>query len=198
MANANDNDLDDLDFSEGGSTSRPPEGRKPGNRNFWIALGILGAIFAVIAAALVFVVLFVLPGRNAALMQQTNAQLAANTATAQFATDDAMKAIMQLTVTATQPATATSEAAATNTPVIAPLSTSTPTATTVSDAQKATLAAQQTQLASGKFTATVIATSTALPDTGFADQVGLPGMFGLALALILVIFVARRLRSTAA
>jgi hypothetical protein len=68
----------------------------------------------------------------------------------------------------------------------------------VSDAQRATLSAQQTQLASGKFTATVIATSTALPSAGFADEVGLPGLFGLALALILIIFLARRLRSNSA
>jgi hypothetical protein len=37
-------------------------------------------------------------------------------------------------------------------------------------------------------------TSTALPATGFADDVGLPGMFGLAMALVLVIMIARRLR----
>jgi len=44
----------------------------------------------------------------------------------------------------------------------------------------------------------VIATSTALPNTGFADEVGLPGLFGLALGLILIIFLARRLRSNPA
>jgi len=80
---------------------------------------------------------------------------------------------------------------------VAPLSTNTPTvtATSISDVQKATLAAQQTELASGKFTATVIATSTALPNTGFADEVGLPGLFGLTLALVVIIILARRLRS---
>jgi len=199
MSNYNDNDLEELDFGESSQPNEPPEEPKPSNRNFLIALGILGGIFVIIAAALVIVVLFVLPGRNAARNQQTTAQLAANTATAQFATDEAMKAILQLTPSATtQPSNTPVQPTATNTLVVAPISTSTPTATSVTDAQKATLAAQQTQLAEGKFTATVIATSTALPNTGFADEVGLPGLFGLALGLILIIFLARRLRSNPA
>jgi LPXTG-motif cell wall-anchored protein len=36
---------------------------------------------------------------------------------------------------------------------------------------------------------------TAIPDTGFADDVGLPLMLGLAVLLIVIIFLARRLRS---
>ncbi len=200
MANANDNDLEELDFGESTPPGgEPPEEKKPSNRNFLIALGILGGIFVLVAAALVVLVLFVLPGRNAARTAQTTAQLAANTATAQAATDEAFRAIQLLTPSATLEPTATPpKATATNTPVVAPISTSTPTATSVSDAQRATLSAQQTQLASGKFTATVIATSTALPSTGFADEVGLPGLFGLGLALILIIFLARRLRSNTA
>jgi hypothetical protein len=42
---------------------------------------------------------------------------------------------------------------------------------------------------------TVIPTSTALPDSGFADDVGLPGLIGLAAVLVVVVFLARRLRS---
>ena len=37
-------------------------------------------------------------------------------------------------------------------------------------------------------------TSTALPTTGFADEVGLPALVGAAIALIIIIFLARRLR----
>jgi LPXTG-motif cell wall-anchored protein len=37
-------------------------------------------------------------------------------------------------------------------------------------------------------------TTTALPTTGFADQVGVPGMLALSILLIAVIFLARRLR----
>ncbi len=35
----------------------------------------------------------------------------------------------------------------------------------------------------------------AMPRTGFFDQVGLPGLLILTLALIVVIFLARRLRN---
>ncbi|RPJ50306.1 MAG: LPXTG cell wall anchor domain-containing protein, partial [Chloroflexi bacterium] len=37
-------------------------------------------------------------------------------------------------------------------------------------------------------------TATALPSTGFAEDIGLPGLFGLALGLVLVIVLVRRLR----
>lgn len=40
-------------------------------------------------------------------------------------------------------------------------------------------------------------TSTALPTTGFVDEVGLPALFGLGLALIAVVILARRLRLSA-
>ena len=50
----------------------------------------------------------------------------------------------------------------------------------------------QTQAAGG------IATNTpgALPTAGFADEVGLPGLFGMALGLVLLIVLVRRLRLT--
>ncbi len=60
----------------------------------------------------------------------------------------------------------------------------------------ATVAAFLTQAASGgqSLTLTPQTTSTKLPDTGFADEVGLPGLIGLAFALVAVIFIARRIR----
>lgn len=72
----------------------------------------------------------------------------------------------------------------------------------------ATIAVVQTQSASGSkdvsgvltveeaMTSTAIsaATATALPKTGFADEVGLPVMLGAAALLLVVIFVTRRLR----
>jgi LPXTG-motif cell wall-anchored protein len=48
----------------------------------------------------------------------------------------------------------------------------------------------QTQQAAANLTAT----ATALPKTGFAGDVGLPGLIGLALAMILIIILTRRLR----
>jgi LPXTG-motif cell wall-anchored protein len=47
---------------------------------------------------------------------------------------------------------------------------------------------------------TIIPTSTALllgtqvPQTGFADEVGLPGLLGLTVVLVAIIFLARRMR----
>jgi flagellar biosynthesis/type III secretory pathway M-ring protein FliF/YscJ len=202
MANYNDNDLEELDFGEEGQNPQAPQEPKSSNRNFLIALGIIGGVFVLITIALIVVATLILPGRNKASQQAGAATLAANTATAQFATDEAQKAIILLTPSITPIPSATKPAPATNTPVVAPTQTSTsqatvaPTNTAASDAQKATLSAQQTQLASGKFTATVIATSTALPNTGFADEFGLPGLLGLGLGLILIIFLARRLRSS--
>jgi LPXTG-motif cell wall-anchored protein len=205
MANYNDNDLEELDFGEEGQTPVPPEEPKPANRNFLIALGVIGGIFVLITIALIVVATLILPGRNRASLEAGALTLAANTATAQFATDEAQKAIILLTPSITPiPSTTPTSPPATNTPVVAPTQTSTTasggaaataTETVVSDAQKATLSAQQTQLAGGKFTATVIATSTALPNTGFADEVGLPGLLGLFAGLIVIIFLARRLRS---
>jgi hypothetical protein len=55
-------------------------------------------------------------------------------------------------------------------------------------------AVAQTQAAEEILTVTPTATIV-LPDTGFADDIGLLGMFMLGSALILVIFFARRLRS---
>jgi len=39
--------------------------------------------------------------------------------------------------------------------------------------------------------------STSLPETGFMDNAGIPGLVALAASLVLVIFLARRLRTGA-
>lgn len=60
----------------------------------------------------------------------------------------------------------------------------------------ATVQALNTELAYSQLTATMLpaVTVTALSDTGFADDVGLPGLFIGALVLIAIIFLVRRLR----
>jgi hypothetical protein len=78
----------------------------------------------------------------------------------------------------------------TNTPVIAE---ATATLTETPNPATATVGAAFTQIAVS--TQTIIATSTALPNTGFADEVGIPGMFLAALSLVVVIFLVRRLRA---
>lgn len=77
----------------------------------------------------------------------------------------------------------------TPTPVLAaPTQGTTPTAD-----RTATVAFLLTEAAVGKLTVTP--TASGLPDTGFADDVGVPSLVGLALVLIVVIFLARRLRT---
>jgi LysM repeat protein len=57
----------------------------------------------------------------------------------------------------------------------------------------ATVAFLLTEAAIGRLTVTP--TASGLPATGFAEDVGVPGMVGLALVLIVVVFLARRLRT---
>jgi hypothetical protein len=47
-------------------------------------------------------------------------------------------------------------------------------------------------------TVTGMPSSTALPDTGFIDDVGAPGLAVMAMALVIVILLARRLRTSPA
>ncbi|MBC8506818.1 MAG: hypothetical protein H8D34_18290, partial [Chloroflexi bacterium] len=109
-------------------------------------------------------------------------------------TAEAQSWIATPTATSTQPPmTATSSP----TPVIAP--TDTPAAGLAQDSDRdsqltATMGALFTQQASNLLTVTPI--STQLPSAGFADDVGLPGLLALAGAMILVIFLARRLRTS--
>lgn len=55
-------------------------------------------------------------------------------------------------------------------------------------------AANQQKVSSTGVVAAVGTTPTALPATGFADEVGLPGLFGLALGLVILILLSRTLR----
>jgi hypothetical protein len=64
----------------------------------------------------------------------------------------------------------------------------------VQDPQTATVAAANTQAAQAQLTITALPTSTLLPDTGFFDDAGAPGLFIMAIALVVVILLARRLR----
>ncbi len=76
------------------------------------------------------------------------------------------------------------------TPVVAmPTNTPTPDNAYVT----ATIQAALTQAALAQ--QTVYPTTTALPATGFADDVGLPGLMVMALAFVVIIFLARKLRS---
>jgi hypothetical protein len=69
-----------------------------------------------------------------------------------------------------------------------------PSPTATANAATATVGAAFTQIAVS--TQTIIPTSTALPRTGIAEDLGAPGLLLIAIALIIVIFLVRRLRTS--
>jgi len=199
-SNFEDNPLDEYQYQE-----EPGNGGENGpksNRIFlWVA-GLIGGIFVLLIIGLI---VFVLLNRNrlAAQFQEDAARInAENTAIAQQATEIAAQEIMRLTEKAMVPPTWTP----TVTLVVAQATITPPVVGEIdveldSAERTATVAAFLTQVAGGTPTpggtpGAVIATPTptALPDTGFIDDVGLPGLLGLAAALVLVVFIVRRLR----
>jgi hypothetical protein len=160
----------------------PPE--ESSNRTFLVAAGILGGIVLLSIACLAGYALLILPSQRGAQQQAATAQAVQNAQVAQALTATA-QALSIPTATLPPPAP-------TQTPVIA-LATATTTESTVTpDPATATVGAALTQAALAQLT--VLATSTALPGTGLADQYGAPGLVVIGMALVAVIFLARRLR----
>jgi len=170
---------DDPEFDD----PNPPE--ESNNRTFLLFAGILGG--------LVFLGLLCIAGylffRNSSNQQsQVTAEFQV---TQQQATVQAGVTQTLIAQNLTQTAAVTNTVPPTNTPVIAE---ATATSSPTSDPATATVAAAFTQLANS--TQTIIPTSTALPNTGFADDVGAPGLLLAAIALVVVIFLVRRLRTS--
>ena len=159
------------------------------NRTFWLIAGILGAILILALVCMVIYALVILPNRGESQEATAAAINTQNASVAMTAEAEAQAMAWTPTPTITEtpaPVTPTE----TNTPVVQP--TDTPTGPTVTaDPRTATVSALLTQQAGIGITPT----PTGLPDSGFADDVGIPGMIALAAALIVVIFLARRLRT---
>ena len=159
------------------------------NRTFLIAAGILGGIILIAVACLVgFIVL------NRGATQATDAASVAATETAIASSNfinDALTATAaaSLLPTATQPPTATSVV---NLPTATTTSVADGNNASTQVAATATVGAALTQAAIAQLT--IVPTTTALPQTGFVDDVGVPGLTVMALAFIIVILMARRLR----
>ncbi|GAB4522850.1 MAG: hypothetical protein Fur0018_05150 [Anaerolineales bacterium] len=171
------------------------------NRTFIIVAAALGGlVLLTLVCMAVYLVRGGTSGRQAQMAEVAtiNAQ---NTQVAEALQLTQLAQAWTPTFTATSiPVTATS----TPTPVVAmPTDTATPTQPASSptpDPRQATIdalatisALTKTPAASGSLTGTPSATG--MPNTGFADDVGLTGLAVGALALLLVIFVARRLRT---
>jgi type II secretory pathway pseudopilin PulG len=186
--------FDETNSDDFGEAPLPEESNN--NRTFMIAVGILGGIILISVACLGAVYVF---SRNRTATQQADAISAATqTAAAAMSTVDAaltatFEAAILPTTTVTPPPTLT--------PPVAPAS---PTATAnpavplglagTQVAATATVGAAYTQAAAAQLT--VLPTTTALAAGGIADEYGLPGLVVMALAFVIVILFARRLRTS--
>ncbi len=174
-------DFEDDDSSEGGGD----------NRTFWLVAGILGAILILALVCMAVYAMVFMPQRRDAQSTAAAQIHIQNTEVAMAAemTAQAQAWTFTPTVTATPaPITATSSP----TPVLAPTDTPAGAEQPTMDPRTATVSALLTQQAGG---GTATPTATGLPDTGFADDFGIPGMIALAAALVVVIFLARKLRT---
>jgi hypothetical protein len=198
--NPNDGDLNE------GYTEEPTEevpAEQSNNRTFWIVGGILGLLILLTLGCVAAYVFYLGP------------RLAAQRNTAAKATADANAVLIQQLTATAQAAlwTPTSQPTATSTKTAIPtvsIASATPVVaqnpaspTNTSAAESSTLAFLQTQLAS-QMTSTAAALigssgvgtpgTGGLATTGFFDEVGLPSLVVLTLALLAVILLARRLR----
>lgn len=178
--------------------SEESEGGESNNRTFIIGAIVLGVLLLCTLVAGAVYALMILPGQQAARLSAEGTMEAVNT--------EAAIAVAQtqevLNYTPTLPPTETPTPVPTFTPVLVDPATETPGAGIVArDANAdatATVEALNTQLASAQLTVTVMPTVTALSNTGFADDIGLPGLFVGALLLVVIILLVRRLREAPA
>lgn len=190
-------DEDQFDQDSLGGEETPPEPeRKPSNRNFIIAIAIVGVIFLLSLLLLLLLGPGLLAKQRAAQQEQAAQINAANTATAMAATAivQAQQATQLARTTVAPTSTKTPIVGPTKTPVVVVNASTQGAGTGLSASELATVSALQTQMAGTGGVGTPAPTSTALPTTGFADEVGLPLMAGLAIVLVAVILLSRRLR----
>ena len=165
------------------------------NRTFMIAVGILGGIILISIACLAGVLVY---NRSRTATQQADAISAATqTSAAAIATVNAaltatFEASIMPTTTMIPPPTPTRPVAA-QPSVTSTLNPALGLAGTQA-AATATVGAAYTQAAIA-LSFTPMPTTTALAGTGFADEYGLPGLVVMALAFMIVILFARRLRT---
>ena len=187
--------FDESNFDDGEEAPLPEESNN--NRTFLVAVGILGGIILISIACLVGVYLFGSRGTSATTAQVAEAPTLAGTAQAENNAfiESALTATFQASILPTTTSTSIPTAVvnvptATSTvdPSVNALAVGTPAAAT------ATVAAALTIAAAAQLT--VMPTTTALPNTGFIDDLGVPGLVVMALAFMIVILLARRLRTS--
>jgi hypothetical protein len=183
MAFTDMNEVEEVEEGDVGE-QMPEDGSS--NRTFIIVAAVLGGIMLLALLCTAGYALFVLP------KVRTDRQSAAATANAQstMIAYENTQAAIAMKASPTPKPTQEIKPTATNTPVLANpegAKTATPTtdgAAATSTALQATIQAAQTQQP----------TATRLPASGFAEDVGAPGLLAIGLVLIVVIFLVRRLR----
>jgi hypothetical protein len=168
---------------------QPPE--ESGNRTFLIAAGILGGLFLLGLVCIAIYALVIYPGVKKGQMNAASTLSAQGTEVSFATTQTAIVAAYTPTPKPTK--TPFPTIAPTNTPVVVEEE---PSATPIGGGEgdaEATRSALLTQVAEAQ--QTVIATSTLLPQGGIADELGAPGLLALGAALVVIIFLVRRLRS---
>ncbi len=163
--------------------ANPPE--ESNNRTFLLIAGVLGGLVFLGLLCIVGYIIF-----QGGATRQNEATVAAQGTQQQVIIEQGLteRALQQAE---TLTAAVTNTVPPTNTPVVAQATT---TASPTANPATATVGAAFTQIAVS--TQTVIPTSTALPNTGFADDVGAPALMLIAIVLVGVIFLVRRLRSS--
>jgi hypothetical protein len=184
-------DMNDVEQELG--EEKPP--KKNGNRTFLIIAGTLGGIMVLALLCIAGLALIrYLPSQRAT--QNTNATNAAQATAIAFASSQTATG-PTATATRRPTFTPTNTQAPTNTPVIVLAPTKSPTV----DIAVATRNALLTQIAATHAIPTQASatpprpTTTALPGTGIADELGTPGLLTAAFVLVVIIFLLRRLRT---
>jgi len=184
MTLMDDFDLDDMELDD--DDAQPEESS---NRTFLLVAGILGGVLILSLVCVAIYAMVLLPRNREAQSTEVAEINAQNTEVAMLSAMTAEARSWTKTPTNTP-----TEIPRTATPVLAP--TDIPeleddAAATV-DPRTATVAALLTQQAENT---TLTPEATELPDTGFMDNVGIPGLVAMAASLVLVIILSRRLRT---
>lgn len=170
-----------------------PQPAEQSNRTFIIVAGVLAGIVFISIVCMAIYALVYLPQQKASQSAQQATIEAQNAMIAQAMTSTMQAFQVGAQATSTSlPTTVPTLALASPTPLLA-----VPTQTQVDEyaAMTATWSALNTQVAVGLLTPTATMGAGSMPASGFADEVGVPGLVIMALAFLVVILLARRLRA---
>lgn len=170
------------DFEVGGP---PPE--ESSNRTFLLAAGGIGLLLVLSMVCLGIYAFVLAPMQRANRTAQSTQIILDNTKTSLSLTQTVAAAHPSATKAPTKTATPTGTSTPTQVVVVA---SPTPLAVLGTTDPRTATAIVLATLQAG----TPTATATALPATGFADEVGLPGLLLLGAVLIVVVFAARQMR----